>query len=597
VAALIKAQQADPGDFFLDRIHLIGHSRGCVVASEMIERLAALTSTGEDQRLFPGHKIGDRLEVTWLDPNTTGYLIYDFSDDDINLPDISRGVVVWNNVDFTQNYFQNRNFLGLDVVGEFVPSSRNRNFDKTADVLSHSEVHAWYYGTIDLEATDDTLASMIAEESLNTLVATSARPLSAAELEQAREDITANIAISRGGWYLDGSGVTEGYAHLPRGGGIPFNPTVEPLDTTPTEPPRFNLLKDSPFNGDFAIWGSGTSTLGPGWERQGGGGGGQVESGALRLFGNSTTPVASLTRVHNRSLIPSAGEMLAFDWKVVVADPGTPPNVDHLVVRIGDQVVLGGPGHELWLNQTTSQFNEIRAAVPAQFHTDPVQTLAFEILGGGGAYNSEVRIDNVRFTGDPIPAGVETFDQTDFGVGSLGEGFVHDLMNNHGTAANVDSVLFTGLTGSALADYVVGSASVPEPDGGLMPAQTQDDMLEAQTLAAYFNTLVPSSFVTPLNFNWVLNADPVFDLSGGSVIVRTPPANPKLAALAAADTSVLDVVLLGATALQITGGNEQPTMSGSLNGVPLTVQDLIDLLDIINESFDGGVPTGAVIPP
>ena len=38
-------------------------------------------------------------------------------------------------------------------------------------------------------------------------------------------------------------------------------------------------------------------------------------------------------------------------------------------------------------------------------------------------------------------------------------------------------------------------------------------------------------------------------------------------------------------------------MSGYLNGVRITVQDLIDILDIINESYNSGVPSGAVIEP
>jgi hypothetical protein len=196
---------------------------------------------------------------------------------------------------------------------------------------------------------------------------------------------------------------------------------------------------------------------------------------------------------------------------------------------------------------------------------------------------------------DPIPDGVETFDEFDFGETTQGEQFVHDQMPSQ--ASTINGVLNTGLTGNALGDYLVGPTGPPEPDGGLMPAQTVDDELESQMLAAYFNTLIPSSFRPPIRLGWVLNADPIMDLDGGVAVLRTPPANPKLAELAAAGTTVRDVIVLAATAIQLTGGNETQGMSGTLHGVTITVAQLIEILDIINESFDSGVPTGAVIPP
>jgi hypothetical protein len=256
-------------------------------------------------------------------------------------------------------------------------------------------------------------------------------------------------------------------------------------------------------------------------------------------------------------------------------------------------VILGGPGEEIWLTGTTAGFTTLTAPLPEPL--DPVQTLTLEIVRGGAVIEAEVLLDNVRLGGGQVVTlpDAETFSQAIFGETALGEQFIHDQLQNPGIAANVNSVLATGLTGTALAEVVVGTLGGTEPDGGLIPAASQDNALEAAILTAYFNSLVPSSFVTPLNLGWVLNGDPI--VTGSGVIV--PPDNAALKALADAGTTVLDVVLLGVTAVQLTGGNETPELSGALNGVPITVQDLIDVLGLINASFEGGVPTGAVIAP
>lgn len=594
VAALLNAQLADPSEPFLDRIHLIGHSRGPVVMSEMAERFGALAAGGElADRLGAVFAIDPDIQVTALDPNTKGYLTYDFQDDAINLPEIGRGVVNWSNIGPSQNYWQNRNFLGLDVTGEFVPGSRNRNLDASADLLSHSEIHAWYHGTIDLEATTDELMAMVIEEEINTESIILGRPLTRAEREELTSERTRLFTISRSQWYQDDLGITEGYGHLPQGGEVPYDNSVEPLDNTPAETPRVDPVADAPHNGDFEVWSSGDSSVGPGWQAHGGGGGAVESNGQLRLAGLGLIETSRARRIHNRFFIPSRSETLSLDFRIVTADPGTPPNADRFEVRLGNSVILGGPGEEIWLTNTSANFTTLTASLPAL--SDPVQTLTLEIVRGGAVIEAEVLVDNIRLGGGgqiiTLPD-AETFPQSVFGETAIGEQFIHDQLQNATTAANVNRVLATGLTGTALADIVVGELGNAEPDSGLLPAASQADALEAAILTVYFNSLVPSSYVTPINLGWVLNADPINTSSG----VIVPPDNAALAALADAGTTVLDVVLIGVTAVQLTGGNETPELSGTLNGVPITVQDLIDVLDLINASYDGGEPSGAVIP-
>jgi len=196
---------------------------------------------------------------------------------------------------------------------------------------------------------------------------------------------------------------------------------------------------------------------------------------------------------------------------------------------------------------------------------------------------------------DPLPDGGESFAPEIFGEHPGGEAFVHELLASAARSAEVDSVLGTGLTGAALANHVVGALEGPEPDGALVPAASAADALEAQTLTLYFNILVPPSMRTPIDPGWVLNATPVDDLVGGLPLQRVPPAHTKLAELAAAGTRVLDCLRAAANALVATGGAEEPEQAGVLNGVELSVGELVEILAILNASFENGVPSGAVI--
>lgn len=107
--------------------HFIGHSRGAVVNSEAVERLGA---------------IGINVDhVTTLDPRPAPS----------PYQDSIAGVNVWSNILFADNYWR------TDGIGPFVGMSMPNTFERQLDetILSaagysseHSDVHLWYFGTI-----------------------------------------------------------------------------------------------------------------------------------------------------------------------------------------------------------------------------------------------------------------------------------------------------------------------------------------------------------------------------------------------------------------------------------------------------------------
>lgn len=117
-----------------DNFHLIGHSRGAVIVSEVAERLLVHT--------------GATIQLTTLDPHDSG--LVDICDDfDVNWS-ISppRGVAAWQGLEWADNYYQTD---WVELHGIFVPGATNLHMDFSPPV-SHSEVHEWYYNTIDLNA-------------------------------------------------------------------------------------------------------------------------------------------------------------------------------------------------------------------------------------------------------------------------------------------------------------------------------------------------------------------------------------------------------------------------------------------------------------
>jgi hypothetical protein len=105
-------------------LHLIGHSRGGSVISEMTRLLGA-------QGIWVDH-------LTLLDPHP----VAEFGDAAVN---------VWQNILFAESYWQmNSDFTCPDGASEFGAYNRQLTSLSGGYTCPHSDVHLWYLGTIDL---------------------------------------------------------------------------------------------------------------------------------------------------------------------------------------------------------------------------------------------------------------------------------------------------------------------------------------------------------------------------------------------------------------------------------------------------------------
>jgi len=159
VADLVTWNDLDPALVDLGRLHLIGHSRGAVVASETAERLMAAGRPAPEQ-------------ITSLDPHDTGAFalteedsapegLWDDLDVNLHHPDYGcgpalgepSGVCSWLGVGFHDNYWRDQDGFPcfFDPDGKLVPGVAD--FDASSlDAFCHSDVHAWYHFTIDTDA-------------------------------------------------------------------------------------------------------------------------------------------------------------------------------------------------------------------------------------------------------------------------------------------------------------------------------------------------------------------------------------------------------------------------------------------------------------
>jgi len=138
-------------------VHFIGHSRGAVVNSDCVERLAAAGIPIDQVTTLDAHPVDGTLDyplnsVDWGD----------------NTPR------VWSNVDFADNYWRAdgggvpyaSDFDGISLPAD-VDLDLGDNIEGPLDVdpvFEHTEVHAWYYGTVDLLADDDNDGTAIDDE-------------------------------------------------------------------------------------------------------------------------------------------------------------------------------------------------------------------------------------------------------------------------------------------------------------------------------------------------------------------------------------------------------------------------------------------------
>ena len=156
-AGLVTWSQGDAPVVDLSRLHLIGHSRGAVVNSEVAERLVAAGFPAPDQ-------------VTTLDPHDSGGAFveagtvpegglddYDVNQEhpeyDCHAQSTTPGVCSWVGTGFHDNYWQDdSNCFFLDPEGRELYGVANFNQNSLDDPFCHSDTHRWYLLTADTDA-------------------------------------------------------------------------------------------------------------------------------------------------------------------------------------------------------------------------------------------------------------------------------------------------------------------------------------------------------------------------------------------------------------------------------------------------------------
>jgi hypothetical protein len=350
-------------DFQHDRLgrslHIIGHSRGCAVASELVQRLG-----------YYGFPVA---YFTNLDP-------HDF-DEPVIPPDnyfLDPQIQVWTNVRYADNFWQTS-------TANLVPSGRPLDhltcgFPHEMDLTglpgfrcedswwnnSHSRTIRWYLGTIVPGSQDPS-------------------------------------------WYPDGFGYTSGMSRWLASGG--FSGSGEPSGAdNPCDPRSLEGFlpagMDEPrdhgslllFNGDFDLeYLDGSGITGDnslaGWSFHGGGGDGHLPPGGdpwLQLdFGDSW-------RTHNRFWTPSSATEIRFGLEIANGASGGALEV--LLNDGGADALIG----LLSLASSWSGFQTQSCPIPPASR-GKVNTLTFRVSGG---IWYEVNIDDVELVTSGEPVGV-----------------------------------------------------------------------------------------------------------------------------------------------------------------------------------------------
>jgi uncharacterized protein DUF4082 len=358
--------------------------------------------------------VDKNIHMTTLDPHPWDddpvYLSAD--DNKTNGKSISIGVVGWQSgkfkVKYIDNYYQNNHPnctthpIGLSYFPGF-----NKTFsyyfpykltDLMADVpksyltnpatdtlnycftfgehnMNHSGIHAWYHGTIDLAAIDDS-------DGLR-------------------------IDIYRNDWYEDSYGKTGGFnkSRLGNNGVLHKDILADIIGLKNVNTDETFVQNGKPklfFNGDFSKHGlTGDGWL-PGWEFQQGSGTAQVDS----VFGSEylTLENGNHKRTHNLFYIPSNAKAIKFRLRLTVPKSDDKDLlIDTLFVRLTDP----NSGEKFVLLETSLD-EEIKEwewrSISIKPWAGTVKTLTFEIrdqFKDTLYINSKAYIDDVSFVMDP----------------------------------------------------------------------------------------------------------------------------------------------------------------------------------------------------
>ena len=299
VLAATLINLAKDNSFLLKNLHFIGHSRGCVVNSEAIERLIYWANNG----MVPESMIDKNIHMTTLDPHPAGhwYTWVAMKDDAVNSNNIGIGICGWKSgihkTAFIDNYWENASLSlteGLSNYPGLDSSNSISNNDLTPLLpngltLPHQLVHTWYYGTVDNVGLND--------------------------------EFNHGPAIDRQNWYSSTLGTTQGF-YFSRSRQGPLSEIESILSGQGgliDVNSDFKLISSGQiFNGDFTKYSSSQNPLGgyfyyfPGWSFQ---------DGISSQLGGFFNPAAKLTDsnpilTHNSFFIPSTATECVFRMRV-----------------------------------------------------------------------------------------------------------------------------------------------------------------------------------------------------------------------------------------------------------------------------------------
>ncbi len=340
------------------KLHLIGHSRGASVNSELARRLIAA-----------GHQVN---HVTTLDPHPvtqsgTPYPSPEWGDP---IP------TTWQGVQWADNYWR-EDLDPADFNGMSLNGSTNRQLDEgmlghpqqtSGYATEHSDVHLWYHGTI-----DTTCNSNCADgKDITTWMRLNWWPPFAScpgpSFNSSDTGYFFFLNTLMGGQYP---------CQLPSGN-----------HPTPTAPP---LL----FGGDFA------SSSWAGWKYHGGGGDGNILGQYLTLGADLPAAASSLT--HNRLYVPADTERLVYDYNV--SNAGTEERLYvELVDRENDNI--SWQIEQFPLTQATNGWIVGHSVtLPTWVPRGGTFRLRFRATWDVAA-NATVHIDNVRLERSAAPSSI-----------------------------------------------------------------------------------------------------------------------------------------------------------------------------------------------
>jgi len=362
-------------DLLASDIHFIGHSRGAVVNSDCVERLAVAGIAVDQVTTLDPHPVDGTLD------NPLGAL--DWGD---------RAPVSWTNVAFADNYWRadgggfpayfDFDGMPLDVDVDLDLGDAIEGLGDFDPVYEHIETHAWYHGTIDLAANNDGDGTPIDNESFTSWY-----------------DFAGVPARNLTGFYY--SSIAHGIRPGPVGG---FDPAWSPHEI---------------YNGDFEIANADIANLGigyAGWRFHGG-----DKPGIATPWSSADPPAGSTyyltlssggntqSLTHNRLYVDDAVEAIEFSRRIAIAAEN-----DRLQVVLSDGIVEQTLA-DLDLSAATG-WEVVSFAIPA-VGVGRTQTIRFALDGGGDGVRAVVDLDDLHFV--PEPDGASTLAACGVGLFAL----------------------------------------------------------------------------------------------------------------------------------------------------------------------------------